>query len=120
MRKQVPNSQAENLQTHDFSVMIMSKKSRQLNWEHGKIIIFIQAQKVEHLATCDQVDPCDEFETIITKWKKDIAFMMKVGYSSHMRNGPTCKDKWGIINNDFKWIFGNMAKKKHIMKKIGP
>jgi hypothetical protein len=39
--------------------------------------------------------------------------MMKVGYSLHMRNGPTCKDKWGIVNNDFKWIFGYMARKKH-------
>jgi hypothetical protein len=39
--------------------------------------------------------------------------MMKVGYSSHMRNGPTCKDKWGTINNDFKWIFGYMARKRH-------
>jgi hypothetical protein len=39
--------------------------------------------------------------------------MMKVGYSLHMKNGPTCKDKWGIINNDFKWIFGYMPRKKH-------
>ncbi len=37
--------------------------------------------------------------------------MMKVGYLSHMKNGCTCKDKWGTINNDFKWIFGYMAKK---------
>jgi hypothetical protein len=42
-----------------------------------------------------------------------IAFMMKGGYSSQMRNGPTYKNKWGITNNDFKWIFGYMVRKKH-------
>jgi len=30
-----------------------------------------------------------------------------------MRNGPTYKNKWGITNNDFKWIFGYMVRKKH-------
>jgi hypothetical protein len=70
-------------------------------------------KKVKHLATFDQVDPWDEFETIIKKCKKIIAFMMNVGYSSHMKNGPTCKDKWGTINNDFKWIFGYMARNMH-------
>jgi hypothetical protein len=44
-RNQVVDWQAKNLQTYDSNVKIMSKKYHLLNWQHGKIITFIQAKK---------------------------------------------------------------------------
>jgi hypothetical protein len=52
-RNQVSDSQTKNLQTYDSSVKMMSKKYHQLNWQHGKIITFIQAKKVKDLSTVD-------------------------------------------------------------------
>jgi len=52
-RNQVSDYQAKNLQTYDSNVKIMSKKYHQLNWQHGKIIMFIQAKEVKDLTTLD-------------------------------------------------------------------
>ncbi len=34
---------------------------------------------------------------------------MQFGCSQHMRNGLTCKDKWGTIVGKFKKIFDHMS-----------
>lgn len=47
-------------------------------------------------------DSHDQFETIVLKWKKIHVAMMIVGLSKHMRNGLTCKSKWGTISRKFK------------------
>jgi hypothetical protein len=45
----------------------------------------------------DKVDPRDQFETTITKWKKIFVVVMNVDLFLHMRNGLACKDKLGSI-----------------------
>ncbi len=47
----------------------------------------------------------DEFKIVETKWKKSFVILMSVGFFEHMRNNPTCKDKWGVIFGNFKKIF---------------
>jgi hypothetical protein len=50
----------------------------------------------------DKVDAWDQFETIVTKWKNDYVVVMFVGHFQHLKNGPTCKEKWSSILVDFK------------------
>ncbi len=38
--------------------------------------------------------------------------VMNASYSQHMKNGPTCKDKWGAISREFKKIFLSHIKNK--------
>ncbi len=37
----------------------------------------------------------------MAKWKNVPTFVMASGFSHHVRNGPTCKDKWKIIYSDY-------------------
>jgi hypothetical protein len=37
----------------------------------------------------------------MAKWKNVSTFAMASGFSHHVRNGPTCKDKWIIIYSDY-------------------
>ncbi len=34
-----------------------------------------------------------------------MTLVMNAGCSTHVKNGPTCKDKWNMITSDFKKIF---------------
>lgn len=43
------------------------------------------------------MDIWNQFETIITKWKKISTIVMDVGCWKQLRNGSTCEDKWGSI-----------------------
>jgi hypothetical protein len=45
--------------------------------------------------------------------KKVRTFVMKARCSPYMRNGLTYKNKWGVINGDFKQIFNYMIGTKH-------
>jgi hypothetical protein len=37
--------------------------------------------------------------------EEDMTLVMNAGCSTHVKNGPTCKDKWNMITSDFKKIF---------------
>jgi hypothetical protein len=39
------------------------------------------------------------------KWQKIIEVVNTSGHSLFIRNGPTCKDKWGLVYGYFKRIF---------------
>jgi hypothetical protein len=56
-----------------------------------------------------QVDGCNQFEIVVTKWKNNFKVVMKTSCSEHLKNGPTCKDKWCTITNDFKKNYDFMA-----------
>ncbi len=58
----------------------------------------------------DKVDLRDQFETIVTKWKKTSTVVMNVNFSLHMRNGLACKDKWGSIYGRFKKISNHISR----------
>jgi hypothetical protein len=50
-------------------IKIHTRKPRQPNEEHGKVMVLIKA-KQEHVASLDKIDLCDQFEIVVMKWKK--------------------------------------------------
>lgn len=86
---------------------------RQPNWKHTKVTTSVKA-KWDEITTLDKVD---QFETCITKWKKTYMIVMTVGFSQDMRNGLTCKDRWGANSGEFKKIF--LFQEQGKMKIIG-
>jgi hypothetical protein len=50
------------------------------NWEHRKILAFIQAKKKEHEASWVEMDGQHKFEIIISKWRKILTMVKIVGY----------------------------------------
>jgi hypothetical protein len=53
------------------------------------------------------------FENIVVKWKKFFIIVMVAGHYQHTRNGPLCKDKWGLLTGDFKKIVNYMLGISH-------
>jgi hypothetical protein len=49
---------------------------------------------------------------VVTKWKKVFMVVMNASYSQHMKNGPTCKDKWGAISRECKKNFLSRIRNK--------
>jgi len=60
------------------------------------------------MANIKKVDGCDQFETIMNKWKNISKVVMKVSCFEHIRNGLTCKDKWHTIVSDFEKTYDFM------------
>jgi hypothetical protein len=81
-----------------MSFEMHSRKPWQPNLEHGEVSTLIKTKWDEHIGTLNKVDPWDQFQTIVTKWKKVFVIVMNVSYSQHVDNSPTCKDKWGAIS----------------------
>jgi len=71
------NKGKKPIKNFEPSVKIQVRKPRQLNWEHGKIIVLVVANRKEHMANIEQVDGCNQFETIVTKWKNVSKIIMK-------------------------------------------
>jgi len=72
---------------------------------HIKPLSFI---KLEHIVAIDKVGTWNQFENVVTKWKKDYVVVMFVGHFQHLKNRPTCKEKWSSISVDFKKFFDYM------------
>jgi hypothetical protein len=51
-------------------VELQSRRSREPNWEHAKVLALVKAKKKEHLTYLDRVDGQDQLETVVSKWKK--------------------------------------------------
>ncbi len=88
-----------------MSFEMHSRKPWQANWEHDKVSTLIKTKWDEHITILYKVDPWDQFQIVITKWKTVFVIIMNVGNSQHMKNDPTYKDKWGAISREFKKIF---------------
>jgi hypothetical protein len=71
------NKGKKPIKNFEPSVKIQVRKPRQPNWEHGNIIVLVVAKRKEHMANIEQVDGCDQFETIVTKWKNVSKIIMK-------------------------------------------
>ncbi len=69
---------------------------------------FHASQEFEHEEIMAQMDGW-QFQTSITRWRNISAIIMKVGCLEHVKNGPTCKDKWSTISSNFKKIFNFMV-----------
>lgn len=80
-----------------------------MNWEYAEILAFMQAKKAKHEEIMAEVDDWHKFQTLVTKWRKISTIIMKVGCTKHVKNGPTCKDKWSTISSNFKNIFNFMV-----------
>jgi hypothetical protein len=62
----------------------------------------MQNKKEKHGKMMAKVGDQYKFETSVLKWRKISTLVMNVGCSTHVRNGPTCKDKWSTITSNFK------------------
>lgn len=54
------------------------------------------------------VDLRDQFKSVKCRWEKIANSMNVSGHALLLRNNVICKDKWGIIYEDFKHIFDYM------------
>jgi len=69
------------------------QKTLPINWKHIEVFTLVEAKKHEHIHVHDEVDPCDQFQTRMTKWKKVVTCVMKTRCSQYVKNGPACKDR---------------------------
>jgi hypothetical protein len=74
-------------------------------------LTFINAKWDEHIAFLNKVDPQNQFEIIVKKWKKISAMVMNVDLSLQMRNDLGCKDKWGSIYGQFNKLFNHLQER---------
>ncbi len=74
-----------------------------------KICFPCLGKKNEHNVSLGVVDSRDCFKSTIVKWKKIATLMMGCGHNAHVKNGPTCKEKWTTLYNDYKWIWDYMV-----------
>jgi len=51
------------------SLVIKTRKLKQVKWENFEIIALINAKKFEHEANLEIVDSQNNMETLVTKWK---------------------------------------------------
>jgi hypothetical protein len=65
-------------------------------------MVLIKGKREEHLATCGKLDGHNDFDIVVMKWKKISIIVMNANCSQHLRNCPTCKNKWGSIYGVFK------------------
>jgi hypothetical protein len=72
--------------------------------------MLIQAKKQEHIVAIDLVDLCDQFQTMVTKWKNIIECVMDACCCQHVRKKTTYRNKWHAFKRDFKILFYYMVK----------
>ncbi len=78
------------------------------------MMALIQMKRNEYLIGLDMVDSKDQFESVTScKWWKIVDSMNASGHSLLQKNIIACKDKWGTIYRDFKYIFDYMASIKN-------
>jgi hypothetical protein len=65
-----------------------------INWKHVEVFKVVEAKKQEQIDVLDEVDPCDQFQTRMTKWKKVVTCVMKTRCFQYVKNGPASKDRW--------------------------
>jgi len=70
-------------------------------------------KKNEHNASLGVVNSRDYFKSTIVKWKIIATLMMGCGHNAHVKNGPTCKEKWRTLYNDYKQIWDYMVRMGH-------
>lgn len=69
----------------------------------------VKIKKEKCLTNLNNIDGEGKMERAINKWKNISTFVMKSSYTIHLRNGSTCKDKWGFIFGDFQKIYNCMV-----------
>jgi hypothetical protein len=67
--------------------------------------MFIQATNDEYVSMLDMVDPKDQFEMASSKWNTIVEVINATRHSHLLCNEAICKDKWGVVSNDFKRLF---------------
>jgi hypothetical protein len=74
-----------------------------------EVSTFINVKREEHVTSLDNVNPCDQFVMMVTKWKKISMMVMNANLSLHMKNDSAYKNKWGSILKEFKKSFDHMS-----------
>jgi hypothetical protein len=100
-QEQRPKKKTQNSKNLKI-IMKPIKKPQYPNWEHQEIVCLVQAKRDEPIASWDVVNFKDCFESVVMKWKKVSMTMMGVDHNTHMRYGPTCKEKWVTMHDCYK------------------
>jgi hypothetical protein len=68
----------------------------------ARFLLFFNTKKDEQVVNLDIVDGQHKYEIVGIKLNKFSTQLMNARCSSHLKNGTTCKDKWGFIARSFK------------------
>jgi hypothetical protein len=91
------------------------QKTLPINWKHIEVFTLVEAKKHEHIHVLDEVDPCDQFQTRMTKWKEVVTCVMKTRCFQYVKNGLVCKyrrPRW-TLSTDFDNLFNYMVGTNH-------
>jgi hypothetical protein len=67
--------------------------------------MLIQAKKQEHIVAIDLVDLCDQFQTMVTKWKNIIECVMDACCCQHVRKKTTYRNKMACFQEGLQNSF---------------
>ncbi len=80
-------------------------KSNYNKLDHPKLMALIQAKRYEYIEGLNMVDLRDQFKSVKCRMGKIANSMNVSGHAFLLRNNVICKDKWGVMYEDFKHIF---------------
>jgi hypothetical protein len=59
-------------------------------WSDGS---FLKPTKKKNFTNLNKINGINQMEMTISKWRKISTFVMKFGYTNHLGNDLTCKDR---------------------------
>ncbi len=84
-----------------------------MNWEDQQIIVLLQTKIDEFLARLDLINLHDQFETNYNIKVEEDYTCSQFKCQDLMWNGMACKNKLGVMYDNFKWLFDYMNGTKH-------
>jgi hypothetical protein len=69
------------------------QQNRGPNWSMYEMLALVNAKRDEFLEELDAIDGRDLMHSEVTKWTRISEKVMVARFSSHFRNGTTCKGK---------------------------
>lgn len=94
--------------TTSNSYNIIMCRPCQPNWDYQEIFVLINVNN-NNLVRRDVIDSKNQFEYVVYKWWKITDVVNESIHTIQLNNVIACKDKWGIIYTDKKWIFDYMS-----------
>lgn len=72
--------------------------------------MLIVAKNEGYIVRLSVVNPRDQMETNVSKWRKIIDVINVSGHSTLARNWVACKGNWGVVYGNLKYIFNSMLR----------
>jgi hypothetical protein len=70
-----------------------ARRNRRPNWSLNEMITLVDSKREEFLDKLDTIDGRDLMESEVTKWNRVSDKIMASDFSTHFRDGMTCKGK---------------------------